>query len=210
MSDVFLIDDDVSYLRAMRRVLCAEGFRVTSYSQATSFLPEVSPDTRGCVVADLHMPCIDGLELQLKLADAGATLPIIFLTGHGDIRSTVRAMRSGAADFLEKTAPEEEVIAAIRVALERDAAEHAARVRLAELRRKFALLTAREREVLSHVLSGKMNKQIAATLGINERTVKLHRTAITTKIGVHSVARLAALAKELHLFEDEAATHSSS
>lgn len=209
-TEVFLIDDDVSYLRAMRRVLCAEGLRVASYSEATSFLPEVSPDTRGCVVADLHMPCIDGLQLQLKLADAGATLPIIFLTGEGDIRSTVRAMRCGAADFLEKTAPEEEVIAAIRVALERDAAGQAARVRLAELRRKFALLTAREREVLSHVLSGKMNKQIAVTLGINERTVKLHRTAITTKIGVHSVARLAALAKELSLFEDETSTHASS
>lgn len=202
-SDVYLIDDDASYLQAMARLLRAAGLRVASFSEARAFLVECSADTRGCVVADLSMPGIDGLQLQMMLADAGATMPLIFLTGHGDIPSTVRAMRSGALDFLEKTAPEEEIIAAIRNALERDEAEHVARLRRVQHGRGFALLTRREREVLSHVVSGKMNKQIAATLGINERTVKLHRTAITTKVGVHSAAQLAALATELCLFEKE-------
>jgi two-component system response regulator FixJ len=206
-SDVYLIDDDVSYLHAMTRLLRVEGLRVASYSEATSFLLDVSPDLRGCAVADLDMPGIDGLQMQVMLANAGATIPLIFLTGHGDIRSTVRAMRSGALDFLEKTAPEEEILAAIRTALARDAAEHAARMRLVELGRRFALLTRREHEVLSHVVCGKMNKQIAATLGINERTVKLHRTAIATKIGVHSVARLATLAREVNLFDNERSIH---
>lgn len=208
-SDVYLIDDDPSYLRAMARVLSAAGFRVTSYTEAAPFLMEVSPDWRGCIVADLAMPCIDGLQLQSKLADAGSTMPVIFLTGHADIPSTVRAMRSGALDFLEKTAPDEEVIAAIVRALERDAEEHGARMRLVELGRKFALLTGREREVLSHVVRGRMNKQIAAALGINERTVKLHRTAIKRKLGVCSVARLATLVREVHLFDDELSTSAS-
>jgi FixJ family two-component response regulator len=208
-SDVYLIDDDPSYLRAMARVLSAAGFRVRSYPEATLFLTSVSPDTRGCIVADLAMPYINGLQLQAKLADAGSTMPVIFLTGHADIPSTVRAMRSGALDFLEKTAPDEEVIAAIVRALERDAAGCAARMRLVELGRRFALLTCREREVLSHVVRGRMNKQIAATLGINERTVKLHRTAITRKLGVHSVARLTTLVRDVHLFDDEPSTSAS-
>lgn len=198
---VHLIDDDHSFLRAMTRLLCLEGFAVSTYDDATKFLLDVLPATRGCIVADLDMPGIDGLQLQAMLAQAGAAMPVIFLTGHGDIPSSVRAMRDGAVDFLEKCAPNAQVMVAIRKALERDAGEYVARMRVHELRHRFARLTKRECEVLQHVVRGEMNKQIAASLGINERTVKLHRTAITTKLGVHAAAQLATIAHEAHFFE---------
>ena len=130
-------------------------------------------------------------------------MPFVFLTGQGDIPSTVRAMRGGAVDFLQKCATKEELVAAIRLALDREAAELAARTRFQELERRFAQLTHREREVLQYVVHGKMNKEIAATLGINVRTVKLHRTAITTKVGVHSVAGLTTLTREARIFDNE-------
>jgi FixJ family two-component response regulator len=203
-SVVHLIDDDDSFLRAMTRLLCAEGMTVRSFAAATSFLRWVSPLTRGCIVADLNMPDIGGLQLQAMLAQTGATMPVIFLTGQGDIPSTVRAMRSGAADFIEKSAAQSEIIAAIEAVLERDTAESVERMRLEGFSRRFARLTKREREVLQHVVRGEMNKQIAAMLEINERTVKLHRQAITTKLGVHSAARLATVVCEGRFFGDAA------
>lgn len=206
MSDldiVYLVDDDTSFLTAMLRLLGVEGLRVSAFSSATPFLAEVSPDMRGCVVMDLDMPEVGGLQLQTMLAEAGATIPVIFLTGFGDISSAVRAMHAGAADFLQKNASKEEVLAAIKRALAHDAASQAVRTRRHQLSCKFARLTRREHEVLRYVVRGEMNKQIAWMLGINERTVKLHRTAITTKVGVHSAAQLATLAWESGLFEQE-------
>jgi FixJ family two-component response regulator len=198
---VYLVDDDESFLRASVRLLTASGFRVVPYASPLQFVREVSPYARGCVVADLEMPELSGLELQSELAHSGVTMPMIFLTGHGDIRATVRAMRGGASDFIEKRAPKDQVIDAIRAALAADAAQHEARLRSRELCGRFTRLTLREREVLHHVVLGRMNKEIAATLGINERTVKLHRTAITTKVGVHSVAQLALLTRDSGLFD---------
>lgn len=196
---VFLVDDDESYLKATARMLTAEGFRVGMFPSAGLLRAAVSPDTRGCVVADLNMPEMNGLELQAALSRTGVHMPLVFLSGQGDIPSTVRAMRGGAVDFLEKRAPREQLVAAIRRALERDATESARRSQLADVRRRFEALSKRELEVLREVLLGQMNKQIAATLGISERTVKLHRTAIKQKIGVHSAAQLASLAHDAGL-----------
>jgi FixJ family two-component response regulator len=210
MGVVHLIDDDDSFLRSMARLLSAEGFAVSCYSDAEALLGEVSPATRGCIVADLDMPGIGGLELQALLSQANASLPMIFLTGHGDIPSTVRAMRDGATDFLEKSATNEQITAAIRLALARDAKEYVARMRLQDLHQRFAKLTNREREVLRHVVRGAMNKQIAASLGINERTVKLHRTSITTKLGVHATAQLATIAHEVQFLECNASAQTAS
>lgn len=198
---VHLVDDDPAYLAATGRLLRAAGFVVAAYDSGAELLSRVSTQTRGCVVADLAMPGLSGLELQGLLADRDVPMPVVFLTGHADIPSSVRAMRSGAADFLEKIAPKEQLVAAIERALERDAEAYAARLRLEERRHRLAALTEREREVLTLVVRGKMNKQIAASLGIHERTVKLHRTAITTKLGIHAVAQLAILATEAQLLE---------
>jgi len=204
---VYLVDDDASFLTALARELRAEGFQVGAFGSASQLLSELSPQSRGCILADLAMPDVNGLELQSRLEAAGSDLPIVFLTGYGDIQSTVQAMRHGALDFLEKRAPREELIAAVNAALARDAATFTMRSRLREVRRRFATLTRREREVLQYVVRGRMNKEIAAVLGINERTVKLHRTAITKKIGVHSVAQLAVLSREAGVFEANETPH---
>jgi len=199
---VHLVDDDPSFLTALSRFIRAAGFPVAVYTSAAELLASISPATRGCVVADLDMPGLSGLELQTLLPERGIAMPVVFLTGRGDISSSVRAMRSGAVDFLEKLAPSDQLLAAVTSALERDAEAQHARTTLVERRRRFDALTAREREVLLLVVRGKMNKQIAAALGIHERTVKLHRTAITSKLGVHSVAQLAVLTSEAKLAID--------
>jgi FixJ family two-component response regulator len=187
---VHIVDDDASYLSAVSRLLQANGFEVRTFSSAADFLQHHDIEAAGCVVADLRMPGLSGLGLQASLAGTNSSLPVVFLTGQGDIASTVRAMRGGAEDFLEKRAPKEDLLDAVRRALARNAREREARTRLGELRARFDALTQREREVLAHVARGRLNKQIAADLGIHERTVKLHRTAITTKLGVRSMAEL--------------------
>lgn len=202
---VHLVDDDPAFLTAMSRFLRAADYLVLPCDSAPDLLSQVSAKTRGCIVADLDMPGVSGLELQSLLAGRGVAMPMVFLTGHADIPSSVRAMREGAVDFLEKIAPQEQLVAAIARALARDAQMHAERAKLEERRRRFAALTVREREVLALVLQGKINKQIAAMLAIHERTVKLHRTAITGKLGVRAVAQLAVLASEARLFEAQAA-----
>jgi two-component system, LuxR family, response regulator FixJ len=206
MSDsgtVHLVDDDSSFLVASSRLLRFAGLNVRVFSSGTEFLRQVSAGIRGCVVADLEMPEVNGLELQEALARSGNKMPLLFLTGKGDIPTTVRALHSGAVDFLEKCCPKEQLIAAVRLALERDQLQRVARAKQDELRSRFATLTGREKEVLKLVVDGKMNKQIAFALGIRERTVKLHRTAITGKVKVHSVAQLTTLAREACLFEKE-------
>jgi len=189
---VRVVDDDSSFARALTRLLAARGFEVRSFGSGAQLLAEVSAGSRGCVVIDLNMPGMNGLELQAELARRAARLPVVFLTGAADIPSSVKAMRGGAVDFLEKGAPGEHLIAAVERALALDRMHHA-------LRERFAKLSERELEVLRHVLRGRMNKQIAAELGIHERTVKLHRTAVTAKVGVRSVAELTTLARDAGL-----------
>jgi FixJ family two-component response regulator len=195
-----VVDDDVSFLRSLSRLLRASGFRVVVHTSAAEFLAGMKPDMSGCVITDLMMPDMDGIALQAALQKAGSPLPILFLTGHGDIPTTVRAMRRGADDFLTKQAPKADLIAAVTRALAHDEQRRAERARLQALRQPFEKLTDREREVLRHVVQGKLNKQIAADLGIHERTVKLHRTSITTKLQVHSVAELTRLVQEAGVF----------
>jgi two-component system, LuxR family, response regulator FixJ len=193
---VFVIDDDVSFLRSISRLLRALGFQVVIHTSAAEFMAMLKPDVRGCVITDLMMPGMDGMALQQALLKADNPLPILFLTGHGDIPTTVQAMRGGAEDFLTKRAPKEDLIAAVNRALARDDLDRAERARLRALQKPFQSLSDREREVLRHVVQGKLNKQIAADLGISERTVKFHRTSITTKLGIHSVAELTRMVQE--------------
>jgi two-component system response regulator FixJ len=197
---VFVIDDDASFLKSVSRLLSAVGYAVHAFGSAETFLNQLSPEMTGCIVADLQMPGMDGLKLQRALAKTTNPLPIIFLTGQGDIPTSVSAMRSGAEDFLTKRAPKEDLLAAIERAIERERIERKERGRLQDLRHRFEDLSGRELEVLGHVVRGKMNKEIAADLNINERTVKLHRTNITRKLKVNSVAELTRLADEARLF----------
>ena len=185
--DIYLVDDDASYLKSLARLLSAEGFRVRAFQSGPELLEHVTEHACGCIVADLQMPGMNGLSLQGALAESKCQIPIIFLTGVGDIPSTVTAMRGGAVDFLEKCAPKAALLGAIRRALDQFALRDA-------LAGRIDKLTRREREVLGEVVLGRMNKQIAAKLGISERTVKMHRTSITTKVGVHSTAQLTTLA----------------
>lgn len=199
---VFIVDDDPSFLRSMSRLLSAVGYTVRPFESAQSFLNQLTPDVHGCVVADLQMPGMNGLELQDALRRSANPLPVVFLTGQGDIPTTVNAMRRGAEDFLTKRANREEILAAVERAIERDAQERQQRERLQLLQRRFGALSKRELEVLEQVVQGRMNKQIAADLDINERTVKLHRTNITRKLGVQSVAELTRLADGAELFKN--------
>jgi two-component system response regulator FixJ len=196
---VHIVDDDAPFLEATSRLLRASGFTVRTFGSASDFLTQRIEDAPGCVLADVQMPGMNGLELQAALAQSSNPLPILFLTGHADIPSSVRAMRDGAEDFLEKRAAKADLLAAVTRALARDVRQRDARRRQGELRARFSTLTAREFEVLGHVVRGKLNKQIAGDLGIHERTVKLHRTAITTKLGVQSVAELTRLTDEAGL-----------
>jgi two-component system, LuxR family, response regulator FixJ len=190
---VYVVDDDASFLTSVGRLLRAAKYTVKLFASADELLAQLSSRMPGCVLADLEMPGLSGMDLQAALAKAGNKLPVIFLTGHGDIPTTVQAMRLGAEDFLTKRAPKEQLLAAITRALARDAHERAESTRVEALRAPLAALTPRELQVLKHVVRGKLNKQIADELGIHERTVKLHRTAITTKLGVHSAAELTRL-----------------
>ncbi len=196
---VHLVDDDGQYLKATARFLRASGFAVQTYASAAEFLASPVGGTPGCVVVDLRMPEVDGLELQRRLADAEDSLPVVFLTGHADVPTTVQAMRQGAEDFLSKTAPQADLLATIARALDYDAKLRAERAALRALRAPFDTLTPREREVLTHVLTGEPNKQIAGALGIDERSVKRHRTSIMAKLQAESVAELVHLVHEAGL-----------
>jgi len=199
---VRVVDDDASFLKGVARMLRASGFAVETFASAAEFLARPEPDVPGCVLVDLQMPGLSGLDLQEALAKAGRPMPVVFLSGHGDVPTTVRAMRRGAEDFLTKRAPKEELLDAVKRALARDARERAERARVEALRAPFAALTSREREVLAHVLTGQLNKQIAGDLGIDERSVKRHRTSIMTKLQVQSVAELTRLVQDAGLWRD--------
>jgi len=194
---VRIVDDDASFLTAVGRLLRASGFAVRTFASAAEFLAQPEFDVPGCVLVDLQMPGLSGLDLQEALARERHPLPVIFLTGQGDIPTSVHAMRRGAEDFLTKLAPKADLLAAVTRGIDRDARERTGRARLDAQRARLDALTPREREVLQHVVGGKPNKIIACDLGIHERTVKLHRTAITTKLGVSSVAELTKLWMEV-------------
>jgi FixJ family two-component response regulator len=193
---IHVVDDDTSFRTAVSRLLRAAGHEVRCYPSAVEFLAGTPGATPGCILLDLHMPGPTGLDLQESLAKAEDPLPIIFLTGHGDIPTSVRAMREGAEDFLTKPVNKATLFPAIERALARDARAREERGRRRDLRRRFAALTPREREVLAHVLSGQLNKQIAGDLDAAERTIKAHRANLMAKLQVQSVAELARLAHE--------------
>jgi two-component system, LuxR family, response regulator FixJ len=199
---VRLVDDDASFLKAAARLLRASGFTVKTFPSVAEFLGCPEPDVPGCVLADLQMPGLSGLDLQEALVKTGRCMPVVFLSGHGDIPTTVQAMRRGAEDFLTKSAPKKDLLDAVRRALARDAAERAKRAQVEALRTRFAALTPRELEVLAHVLTGQLNKQIAGDLGIDERSVKRHRTSLMLKLQVQSVAELTHLVESAGLWID--------
>ena len=198
---VYIVDDDVSYLRSVARLIEAAGYSVKAFDSAEKFLDQLSPETRGCLLTDLRMPGLDGLDLQEELGGPASPLPVVFISAQGDIPTTVQAMRAGAEDFLTKLCPKEKLLEAIRRAMERGRHERATRDRLHELQTRFSALTPRELQVLERVVQGKLNKQIAEDLGINERTVKLHRTNLTRRLQVQSVAELTRLVEECELFK---------
>jgi FixJ family two-component response regulator len=197
MPIVHVVDDDEPIRTAMARLLAAEGLTARTYASAEEFLSALRPNEPGCVVLDLQMPGLNGLELQLKLAEREDPPPVVFLTGHGQIPDSVRAIQRGAVDFLTKPVQSHDLLDAIKRAFERDTADRANRVRQRDLRARYARLTPREREVLLHLISGQLNKQAAADLSIAERTIKLHRSRILQKMETDSMAGLTRLAMEL-------------
>ena len=194
---IHVVDDDDSLRSALQRLLAAAGYRVKTYASAGEFLLDPPADAPGCMLLDLRMPGPSGLDLQEALARHGIRLPVIFLSGQGDLATGVRAMKAGAVDFLSKPVEREPLLAAIARALQADAAQRAARGAEAELQARFAQLTAREREVFELVVAGRLNKQIADALGIAERTVKAQRAQVMAKLGAANAAELGRIAAQL-------------
>jgi FixJ family two-component response regulator len=193
---VFVVDDDAAIRKAVSRLLRSAGIAVADFVSPTEFLAQYDPAMPGCLVLDLAMPGFDGLRLQTTLRETGSSLPIIFLTGQGDVSKSVQAMKDGAFDFLTKPVNAKNLLPAIRAAIERDAVARRKQGALSEICARLDTLTPREREVLEHVVAGKMNKQIAGDLGITEATVKMHRARVMAKMKVQSVAELARLAEQ--------------
>lgn len=194
---VFLVDDEPELRQALTRLLKAEGFDVEAFGSAMEFLARLDGACAGCALLDLAMPGIDGLELQQRLSASGAQLGIVFLTGHGDIPTSVRAVKAGAIDFLTKPVRRADLLRAVNAALDHAQSQQAAEAGRAELRGRFEQLTPREREVLTHVIAGKLNKVIAADLGTSEQTIKVHRARVMEKLDVGSVADLVRVAQQL-------------
>jgi FixJ family two-component response regulator len=193
----FLVDDDPGVLKALSRIVRTAGYDSVCYSSPQDFLRERDPSTPGCIILDLTMPELDGLELQHHLAQAGDDLPIIFLSGRADIPASVSAMKAGAIDFLVKPVNREKLLTAIEQARERDGKARQARCEWQSIEEKLARLTRREREVLDHVVKGQLNKQIAADLGTVEKTIKVHRGRMMAKLEVRNVADLVRLAERI-------------
>jgi FixJ family two-component response regulator len=196
---VFVIDDDPSVRRALERQLRTAGFRVETFESAKDYVARAPQVAIACIVTDVRMPGMSGLDLQDSLAQAGRALPMVFITGHGDIPTTVRAMKGGAVNFLPKPFAEREILAAVAEALERSAAIEQERREIGSLRARYEALTAREREVLALVVAGLLNKVIADRLGIQETTIKVHRGRVMEKMGAASLADLVRMGERLGL-----------
>jgi FixJ family two-component response regulator len=192
---VYVVDDDPVVLRALERLLESAGFKVAAFPSAQEFLERHDRAASGCLLLDLAMPGLNGLELQAMLEQRASHLPVVFLTGHGDIAASVRAMKQGASDFLTKPVDDDLLIATIGDALARDRAQRASRVELESIAQRLATLTERERQVLELIMAGKLNKGIAAELGTVEKTIKFHRANLMRKLGVRVVADLVKLAE---------------
>jgi FixJ family two-component response regulator len=191
---IFVVDDDPSVRTAIARVLRAAGLAVTTCASAQEYLEHYDPNVPGCLVLDLAMPGLGGLELQQALAARGDALPIIFLSGHADVPASVQAMKRGAVEFLTKPVDQRALIDAVRGAVEKDRIDRSARAELAEIRKRLATLTRREAEVLGYVVAGKLNRQTGAELGTVEKTIKVHRARIMQKMQVQSLAELVQMA----------------
>lgn len=187
---VFVVDDDPPVLKALERLLRGAGFEVQGFRSAQAFLEQHDSTIPGCAILDVAMDGLNGLELQQALAASGCDRPIVFLTGRGDIPMSVRAMKAGAVNFLTKPVDAKDLLAAVRIAIGKDGMARQAGAELEIIERRLAALTPRERQVLGHVVAGRLNKQIAGELGTSEKTIKVHRARVMQKMSVRSVADL--------------------
>ena len=196
---VAVVDDDASVCRSLRRLLMSAGYDVLPFPSAAAFLDGYRPGSCGCLVLDILLPGITGLDLQQELTARGITVPVVFITGHGDIPMSVRAMKAGAVDFLTKPFDPEGLLKSIDQALRLDAQRRADQAEIDDIQARLARLTPREREVMEHVVTGLLNKEIASELGIAEKTIKVHRARVMEKMGVESLAELVHLAETVSL-----------
>jgi len=200
---IAIVDDDASVQRGLQRLIRSAGWKVETFASAKEFLARSRTELPNCVLLDLQLPGLSGLDLQKRMAEVGLEIPIVFLTGHGNIPVSVQAMKAGAVQFLTKPVDEQELLQAIEEAVERDRRTRQQQVEMSELRDRYESLTGREQEVMQKVISGMLNKQIAADLKITEDTVKFHRGHIMRKMNSDSLADLVRMAKDLAIPSDK-------